>query len=143
MGKNLYCLAMALLFVSQSAEAHRKYFSDNTDQNKDTFDNTNEDSDTSHVDVNNNESLKKSPPTDQDVTKPSQNSSQQNSIIPPHLSTDSQMPTALKGIGVPGSPHQQEVLPAPMARDKSLRTTVENSNAQHGHLIQIPKSTLN
>ena len=127
------------IFISQPVEAHRKYRDDTTKSPVIV-----ESDDTADYNITSEGAVTKKKDNAKKLVSSDQNknvASKENSTISKDNSSSTQMPTALKGVGIPGSPHQVDVPHANEPKDNKLKEKVsknsEGSNEGRGHLITI------
>ena len=130
--KTIINLGIVFILIAQPVNAHRKYW-ENTDP--DTADVASDDLNDDDIPSESTSEKKKN------ISKKVLSLPQSNSETSQKSNSETpQMPTAMKGVGIPGSPHQKEVLPKPVPKD-SLSSKAEDLNTSHGHLIHIPRTS--
>ena len=119
MGQQILSFIMASVLIMQPVEARHKHSNDGTQ-----------------------EEIVVESPNDYDitsdgvVTKKKDTAKKSSSTV---QETNTEMPTAMKGVGIPGSPYQKDITHDSTPKDKHSKA-VDSSSKEHGHLIVIPRT---
>ncbi|MGI4851691.1 MAG: hypothetical protein ACRYGR_07095 [Janthinobacterium lividum] len=119
MRQQILSFTVASILIMQPVEARHKHSSDNTQEDI-VVESPND------YDITSDGTVTKK----KDTAKKSSTTAQE---------TTTQMPTAMKGVGIPGSPNQKDVPHESTPKDRHSKA-VDSSSKEHGHLIVIPRT---